>query len=100
MYGLLMPPAIADYPDVHAGLRGFRAEAARKIFRTIKNNRWAFDPEVVLIAVINKFKIVKLPVKYVEGIKGTAFKLEMMFNVGWEITRIWLNHWFGNYAIK
>ena len=39
-----------DYPDTQAGLKGFTAEAARKIFSRQKLNYFAFDAELLYLA--------------------------------------------------
>ena len=39
-----------DYPDTQAGLKGFTAEAARKLFSRQKLNYFAFDAELLYLA--------------------------------------------------
>ena len=39
-----------DYPDTQAGLKGFTAEAARKLFSRQKLNDFAFDAELLYLA--------------------------------------------------
>ena len=39
-----------DYPDTQAGLKGFTAEAAQKLFSRQKLDRFAFDAELLYLA--------------------------------------------------
>jgi len=51
--------------DSQCGLKGFRIEAARKIFRNCKVDRWAFDLEALLLARHFGFTITEVPVRVI-----------------------------------
>lgn len=51
--------------DSQSGIKGFRREAARKIFNNCEVNRFAFDLEAILIAQKAGFKITEMPVKVI-----------------------------------
>ena len=57
--------------DTLCGFKGFRREAARKIFSRLISNRWVFDVEVIYRAQKMKYKIYKMPFtwKHKEGSK-------------------------------
>jgi len=48
--------------DSQTGIKGFRKEAAKKIFNLCETNGWSFDIEVLLIADQLKLKILEMPV--------------------------------------
>jgi dolichyl-phosphate beta-glucosyltransferase len=50
------------FPDTQCGIKGFRSEAAKKIFETSKINRFAIDIEIIYLALKNNFDIKRLPV--------------------------------------
>ena len=51
--------------DSQTGLKGFKKDAAKKIFGLCETNGWAFDVEVLLIAQRLKLKILEMPVKII-----------------------------------
>src|SRR5574344_49469 len=48
--------------DSQSGIKGFRREAAQKIFRNCEVDRFAFDLEAIMIAQKAGFKIAEMPV--------------------------------------
>jgi len=53
--------------DSQSGIKGFRKNAAKKIFDLCESEkwRWAFDVEVLLLAQKLKYKIYEMPVKII-----------------------------------
>ncbi|MBO4217221.1 MAG: glycosyltransferase [Clostridia bacterium] len=51
--------------DSQCGLKGFRIEAAKKIFRNCKVDRWAFDLEALLLARHFGYTVTEVPVKVI-----------------------------------
>ena len=51
--------------DSQSGIKGFRKDAAQKIFSLCETNGWTFDFEVLLIADKLKFKIEEMPAKII-----------------------------------
>ena len=50
-----------DYPDTQAGLKGFTAEAARKLFSRQKLDGFAFDAELLYLAKKLGFSVDQIP---------------------------------------
>ena len=50
-----------DYPDTQAGLKGFRREAAKKIFTRQRLNGFAFDAEILFLSKKLGLKVGQLP---------------------------------------
>ncbi len=58
--------------DSQCGIKGFRGEAAKKIFRNCKVDRFAFDLEVIMIANKIGYEITEFPVKIVNHRESTV----------------------------
>lgn len=50
------------FSDAQSGIKGFRREAAQKVFRNCEVDRFAFDLEAIMIAQKAGFKIAEMPV--------------------------------------
>lgn len=50
------------FSDAQSGIKGFRREAAQKVFRNCEVDRFAFDLEAIMIAQKAGFKIEEMPV--------------------------------------
>lgn len=60
LVALLMFPGIRD---TQCGLKGFRAEAARQIFKRVRIRKFGFDVEALFIARKRKYAILPIPVQ-------------------------------------
>lgn len=60
LVALLMFPGIRD---TQCGLKGFRAEAARQIFKRVTIHKFGFDVEALYIARKRKYAILPIPVQ-------------------------------------
>jgi len=60
--------------DYTCGFKGFKREAARKIFSNTKIDRWAYDSEVLFLAKKYGYSIKQVPVKWVNR-EDTRVKL-------------------------
>ncbi len=58
--------------DSQCGIKGFRGESAKKIFRNCEVDRFAFDLEVIMIANILGYKIAEMPVKIINHRESTV----------------------------
>ncbi len=58
--------------DSQCGMKGFRKEAAKKIFRNCEVDRFAFDLEVLMIATKLGYRIAEFPVKIVNHRESTV----------------------------
>lgn len=100
-YSMLLPRSVArKFPDMHGGLKGFRALAARQIFGLIKNPRWSFDPEIFIIVLANKFNVGKIPVHFLGHVQGTHFRMKDFMTVAVEILKLRVNSLCGRYTYK
>jgi len=52
-----------NYKDMQAGIKGFRKEAAKKLFQKQIIKGWSFDTEVLYLAQKNGYKIREMPAK-------------------------------------
>ncbi len=58
--------------DSQCGIKGFRKETAKKIFRNCEVDRFAFDLEVIMIATKIGAKITEMPVKIINHRESTV----------------------------
>lgn len=64
------------FGDTQCGFKGFGREAARKIFSSAKENRFAFDVEILLLARRYGFKVEEVPVAWVNSRKSKVRPIE------------------------
>ena len=62
--------------DSQCGIKGFRHDAAKKIFRNCEVDRFAFDLEVLMIATKIGYKIAEMPVKIINHRESTVNLLQ------------------------
>jgi len=60
------------HSDSQSGIKGFRKDAAQKIFSRCEIDRFAFDLEALMIAGKLGFKIREMPVKIINHAEGTS----------------------------
>ncbi len=58
--------------DSQCGIKGFKKEAAKKIFRNCEVDRFAFDLEVIMIATKVGYTITEMPVKIINHRESTV----------------------------
>ncbi|MDP2735076.1 MAG: glycosyltransferase family 2 protein [bacterium] len=83
--------------DTQCGFKGFTAKAAEAIFPKARIDRWAFDVELLVIARNMGFKIVEVPVTWVND-PDSKVKLKGMVRMLYEVVQIRLNTMKGMYA--
>jgi dolichyl-phosphate beta-glucosyltransferase len=66
-----------EIEDTQCGFKGFKGEVAEKIFPKAKIERFAFDPEILLIAKKMGFKIKEVPVYWKNDLQSKV-KLKSM----------------------
>lgn len=79
--------AVPGIWDTQCGFKAFTAEATKKIFKLAKNDRWAFDVELLALARMLKYKIEIIPVKWVNN-PNSRVKLSAYFQFLWETVKI------------
>jgi glycosyltransferase involved in cell wall biosynthesis len=83
--------------DTQCGFKGFRGDAARRIFALQRLDRFAFDVEVLWIAQHLGLKVVELPVTWVNSPASTVNPIRDSSRMLLDLLRIRVNHWGGHY---
>jgi dolichyl-phosphate beta-glucosyltransferase len=82
---------VKGFCDTQCGFKAFSADAAKKIMPKCKISRWAFDPEILAIAINLKYKIKEVPViwtyspKSKVNFKGMAQSVVDLFKIRWNL---------------
>jgi dolichyl-phosphate beta-glucosyltransferase len=91
---------LPGFRDTQCGIKGFAAEAGKKIFRNVTLQRFSFDVEILFIARRNGYAISRIPVQVYEQ-SGTSVKV---FKDGFymlaSLYAIFFNNIIGKYRIK
>jgi len=74
--------------DTQCGLKGFRCEAARKIFIRQKMHGFAFDVEILALARALNFDLVRVPVQAVDCEGSSVNRLLSPLQMAWDLVRI------------
>lgn len=86
---LLVTPGIVD---VTCGFKGFQREAALKLFKSAKIDRWAFDAEILYLARKSGYTIAQIPVAWSDNSSSKVKIIHDAFQSAIDILRIrWLN---------
>ncbi len=83
--------------DTQCGIKGFRAEIAKDIFSVQRINGFAFDVELLYIALKRNYDIKRLPVKLRTNEASTISLAREGVNMVFDILKIKLNHVRGKY---
>jgi len=73
--------------DTQCGFKALSANVANDIFPRCKINRWAFDPEILIIAKKLDYKIKEVPIVW-ENDPESKVKLKGMIKMGFDLLRI------------
>lgn len=73
--------------DTQCGFKCFKREAAEKIFPKCKINRFAFDPEILVVAKSLGYKIKEIPVLWKNDLESKV-KAESMFKMAIDLLKI------------
>lgn len=77
-------------PDTQCGFKGFSEKAAVDIFSRTRVSRFAFDPEILVIAKKMDYKIKEVPVTWVND-KRSSVKFKSMMKMLLDLFEIRLN---------
>ena len=77
-------------PDTQCGFKGFSEKAAEDIFSRTRVSRFAFDPEILVIAKKMGYKIKEVPVTWVND-KRSSVKFKSMVKMLIDLFEIRLN---------
>jgi dolichyl-phosphate beta-glucosyltransferase len=86
-----------EIEDSQCGFKGFKGEVAEKIFPKCKIQRFAFDPEVLLIAKKMGFKIKEVPVYWKNDLRSKV-KFKSMIKMLIDLFKIRINLLKGEYG--
>jgi len=82
--------------DTQCGFKGFTEKAAKDIFPRCKINRFAFDPEFLVIAKKLKYKIKEVPIFWKNDLRSSV-KFKSMVKMGVDLLKIRWNLITGRY---
>lgn len=58
-----------SFSDAQCGFKALRNDVAKHLVPLVKNNNWFFDTELLLLAEYNKYRILEIPIEWIEDIK-------------------------------
>jgi dolichyl-phosphate beta-glucosyltransferase len=79
-----------DIKDTQCGFKGFTAKAAENIFPKCRIDRFAFDPEILVIAKKLKYKIKEFPITWKNDLESKV-KFKSMAKMGFDLVKISIN---------
>jgi dolichyl-phosphate beta-glucosyltransferase len=85
-----------EIQDTQCGFKCFKSEVVEKIFPKCKINRFAFDPEILILAKRENYKIKEIPVYWRNDLESKV-KFNSIFNMAKDLFKIRLNLIFGKY---
>jgi len=83
--------------DTQCGLKGFRSEAAEKLFRLARVNGFAFDVELLYLAYKLNFDIKRIPVRQVRNQPSTISLPLRSVRMLWDVLALPLRYHGGGY---
>jgi len=83
--------------DTQCGFKLFTHRAARHIFSHQKVSRWGFDMEALAIARLYNYKIVEVPIRWINSGDSRLRPIRDAFRTFTELIYIKLNMWSGRY---
>ena len=85
--------------DTQCGFKCFKMNAAEEVFPKCKIDRFAFDPEILIIAGKMGYKIKEVPIYWKNDIESKV-KPKWMINMAFDLFKIRWNSITGKYAKK
>ncbi len=89
--------AVPGIQDTQCGFKSFRREVARDLFTTQVLDGWAFDVEVLYIAIRRGYRIVEVPIDWYYGEGSRVNPLRDSWNMLREVLRVRANGRAGLY---
>jgi len=89
--------AIPGFEDTQCGFKCFRREVARDILPQQTIDGWAFDVELLFIALRRGYHVVEVPVHWYFGENSRVSPVRDSINMIREVLRIRINGWAGRY---
>lgn len=89
--------AIPRIQDTQCGFKVFRREVAQAVFPLQTIDGWAFDVEVLFIALQHGYQLIEVPITWYYKPQSRVNPLRDSFNMLVEVLRVRLNGWRGLY---
>ena len=89
--------AIPSLEDTQCGFKCFRRDVALDVLERQTIDGWAFDVELLFIALRRGYKVVEVPVHWYYGENSRINPIRDTYNMIREVLRIRLNGWKGVY---
>jgi dolichyl-phosphate beta-glucosyltransferase len=83
--------------DTQCGLKGFRSDVAEALFRNALIDRFAFDVEVIYLALKSRLDIKRIPVQIRNNDASSVRLLRDSGRMFWDVFRIKINQMAGRY---
>lgn len=94
---LVQAIGLRGFKDTQCGFKLFRREVARRLFSMQTVPGFAFDVEIVLLAVLCGYRVKEQPVTWINSPVSRVSPLWDSFRMLWELTRIRINWLRGKY---
>jgi glycosyltransferase involved in cell wall biosynthesis len=88
------------YRDTQAGLKGFRYEAATRLFPRLRTDGYAVDVELLYLAQRLGYSIGQVPARVSAGHRSVPSSVDLVrdpLRMAWDMGRIRLGGWLGRY---
>jgi len=85
------------FKDTQCGFKLMKSGSTKKIFSKMTINRFAFDVEMLYLAKIYKYKIMEVPVTWVDQKGSTVNFVRDSWRMLWDLFKIRLNSILGKY---
>lgn len=86
-----------NHSDHTCGFKGFRSQAAKKLFRTQKIDGWAFDSEILFLAKKFGYSVKEIPVTWHNDPHSKVNLISDTIKSFLSLLQIHLNNLFGKY---
>lgn len=83
------------FSDAQCGFKAIRSDAAKKLIPLIKDQKWFFDTELLLLAEREGYRIFETPVFWVERKKSKVRIVSTVSDYLYNIGRMRLRFWLG-----
>lgn len=89
--------ALRSFKDTQCGFKLFKKDVAKRIFQKLTLNRFAFDVEALVIAQKQKYRIIEVPVKWIDKTGSTINPLKDSIKMLKDLVIIRINSLVGKY---
>lgn len=89
--------AIPHVQDTQCGFKVFRRDVARKVFPLQTLDGWAFDVEVLFIALRHGYRLVEVPITWYYRPQSRVHPIRDSISMFLEVLHVRLNGWRGRY---